>query len=70
MRRRQPPPHPHRPVAKGRQMQTIIDSPDGHYFDIIGFDPRGVGHTTPKLEYYPDYIHSNTGQLAPGRKEC
>ncbi len=43
-------------VVKSRQMQAIIDSPDGHYFDIIGFDPRGVGHTTTKLECFPDYI--------------
>jgi pimeloyl-ACP methyl ester carboxylesterase len=34
-----------------------VDSPaqDGKSFDIIGFDPRGIGYSTPKLECFPDY---------------
>ena len=44
-------------IRKGHYMQTIIDAPErGRYFDIIGFDPRGIGYTTPKLECFPDYL--------------
>lgn len=50
----------------GRDMQTIIDGetdpalPTGpanlsaRYFDIIGFDPRGVNNTTPGFSCFPD----------------
>ncbi|KAK4493934.1 hypothetical protein PRZ48_015120 [Zasmidium cellare] len=46
--------------SSGQVIQTIVDaayfngsadyvsdSPDARYFDIIGFDPRGVGNSTP-----------------------
>lgn len=32
---------------------TIVDSPDRH-FEIIGFDPRGVHHTTPSVLCFGD----------------
>ncbi|KAF9874959.1 hypothetical protein CkaCkLH20_07653 [Colletotrichum karsti] len=51
-------------VRKGRYMQTIVDAPhsdlsldglsDGKYFDIIGFDSRGVNNTTPHLKCFPN----------------
>ncbi|KAK7993390.1 spindle pole body-associated protein sad1 [Apiospora arundinis] len=44
-------------VSHGKNMQTIIDSDHGGlHFDMIGFDPRGVGFSTPKLECFPDYL--------------
>jgi len=55
-------------LTNGRQIQTIVDAPSGtessvvdigsknwKYFDIVGFDPRGIGYSTPKLECFPDY---------------
>ncbi|KAF2648701.1 hypothetical protein K491DRAFT_698718 [Lophiostoma macrostomum CBS 122681] len=54
---------------EGKQLQTIVDSPDdpslikdpveintssSKYFDIIGFDPRGVGETRPLSSCIPD----------------
>ena len=51
-------------LNSGKSMQTIIDSNldptidagDGSakYFDIIGFDPRGVNNTTPGVSCFPD----------------
>jgi pimeloyl-ACP methyl ester carboxylesterase len=48
----------------GKHVQTIVDSAvplsttphsaDTKYFDIIGFDPRGVNNTTPSIKCFPD----------------
>lgn len=38
------------------QLGSKLGSKDGMYFDIIGFDPRGIGHSTPKLECFPSYL--------------
>lgn len=46
----------------GEYIQTVVDAPypsvksdgsaEGKYFDILGFDPRGVKYTTPSLECF------------------
>lgn len=51
-------------MLSGRNLQTIIDaendpykdafSENDKYYDIIGFDPRGVGATTPTVMCFPD----------------
>lgn len=51
-------------LVAGRDLQTIVDaeeSPDAtgntphtKYFDVIGFDPRGVNNTTPGFSCFPD----------------
>jgi pimeloyl-ACP methyl ester carboxylesterase len=53
-------------VSSGKLIQKIIDSTedpgsgsshsDGKYFDIIGFDPRGIGQTTPSTGCFPDEV--------------
>ncbi|KAJ5591469.1 Peptidase S33 tripeptidyl aminopeptidase-like C-terminal [Penicillium hispanicum] len=59
--------------VSGRNLQKIInaesdpninpvDSGD-KYFDIIGFDPRGVGSTTPAVTCFPDPISQRTWEL-------
>ncbi|KAF2223530.1 proteinase [Elsinoe ampelina] len=49
-------------VREGRQMQALVDATADEttsgahkYFDIIGFDPRGVRQTSPRLICFPDY---------------
>jgi pimeloyl-ACP methyl ester carboxylesterase len=32
----------------------LADSPVGQHFDLVGFDPRGVGHSTPALRCRTD----------------
>lgn len=49
-------------LAAGKALQQIVDSddppsiasPDAKYFDIIGFDPRGIGSTKPVAECMQD----------------
>ena len=33
---------------------TLADSPITEHFDLVGFDPRGVGHSTPELRCLSD----------------
>ncbi|KAI9730869.1 MAG: hypothetical protein M1834_005587 [Cirrosporium novae-zelandiae] len=59
----------------GREIQTIVDSSidpnsksaddsDPKYFDIIGFDPRGINNTTPVLSCFPDSFSRQNWGLA------
>lgn len=53
-------------LRQGKTAQMIVDSPldpldDDYdeadppkYFDVLGFDPRGVNNTTPRLMCFPD----------------
>ncbi|KAJ5151287.1 Peptidase S33 tripeptidyl aminopeptidase-like C-terminal [Penicillium canariense] len=57
----------------GRNLQTIMDSENDpsavpveasdKYFDIVGFDPRGVGATTPAVTCFPDPISQRNWEL-------
>ncbi|KAF5861315.1 hypothetical protein ETB97_000431 [Aspergillus alliaceus] len=57
----------------GRALQTIVDAetdptieeqetPD-RYFDIIGFDPRGVNNTTPGFSCFPNIFSQKNWEL-------
>lgn len=60
-------------LTSGRDLQTIIDakeSPEAtvdttraKYFDIIGFDPRGVNNTTPGFSCFPDISSQRAWEL-------
>uniref|UniRef100_A0A093W186 Putative hydrolase n=2 Tax=Talaromyces marneffei PM1 TaxID=1077442 RepID=A0A093W186_TALMA len=54
-------------LTTGRNLQTIVDADidflteshkhnDSFYFDIIGFDPRGVNNTTPQFSCFPSLL--------------
>ncbi|MGI9125456.1 MAG: alpha/beta fold hydrolase, partial [Mycobacterium sp.] len=36
---------------------SLSDSPVTEHFDLVGFDPRGVGHSTPELRCRTDAEH-------------
>ncbi|KIM93355.1 hypothetical protein OIDMADRAFT_106925 [Oidiodendron maius Zn] len=60
-------------LLHGRNIQRIVDSPispdeslaNGEkYFDIIGFDPRSVGFTTPSFTCFSDPQQRRSWQIA------
>ncbi|KAL4924855.1 putative proteinase [Aspergillus undulatus] len=60
-------------LISGRNLQTIVDSTvvpsdvvdnsQDLYYDIIGFDPRGVGSTTPGFSCFPDLFSQKNWEL-------
>ncbi|XRM42152.1 hypothetical protein ABZX51_005381 [Aspergillus tubingensis] len=47
-------------LNRGIEIQNIVESSDKEerYFDIVSFDPRGVGNTLPPLSCFPDLLSS------------
>ncbi|KAI9684587.1 MAG: hypothetical protein M1822_005675 [Bathelium mastoideum] len=62
--------------GRGPQLQTIVDHPDhpyqtldddsAKYFDILSFDPRGIGASEPAMHCFPDESTSQTWALRLG----
>jgi pimeloyl-ACP methyl ester carboxylesterase len=53
----------------GRYLQGVVDSAERHY-EILGFDPRGTGWSTPRAECYQDHLNRfadlvQTGGMPP-----
>lgn len=53
----------HQVIRAGRHIQELVDAStppsqttgrDAKYFDIIGFDSRGVNNTTPRIKCFPN----------------
>lgn len=54
-------------VRDGNALSNIVDTPDtktGMYFDILSFDPRGVGLSTPQMECPDSDISANSSKTA------
>ncbi|PYH37720.1 uncharacterized protein BO87DRAFT_448225 [Aspergillus neoniger CBS 115656] len=47
-------------LNRGKEIQFIVESSDKEerYFDIVSFDPRGVGNTLPPLSCFPNILSS------------
>ncbi|KAF2172230.1 hypothetical protein M409DRAFT_62985 [Zasmidium cellare ATCC 36951] len=41
-------------LGAGGKIQKFIDSQDGKFFDIVSFDPRGVGASSPQMRCVKD----------------
>lgn len=36
----------------GRNLQRFVDKPDRRHYEIVSWDPRGIGHTTPSADCF------------------
>ncbi|OJJ45238.1 hypothetical protein ASPZODRAFT_133871 [Penicilliopsis zonata CBS 506.65] len=46
-------------LQDGKRIQKIVDTVNGdsqRFFDIVSFDPRGVGNTLPRMQCFPDSL--------------
>jgi hypothetical protein len=63
-------------LTGGKSVQGIIDSPidpssdetipssaTPRYFDVVGFDPRGINNTTPQLSCFPNSFDRKVWKL-------
>ncbi|KAL3469938.1 TAP-like protein-domain-containing protein [Aspergillus californicus] len=58
-------------LLSGRNIQTIVDASaipsdsgeSNRYFDIIGFDPRGVNNTSPGFSCFPNLFSQKSWEL-------
>ena len=41
-------------------LRGVIDSDDGKYFDLLSFDPRGIGESTPVVQCFSDPMVDET----------
>lgn len=48
-------------LGAGKRLQSIVDTPNQRYFDIVGFDPRGIANSEPQMNCYPG---NNLGRQA------
>ena len=39
-------------LGRGKYLQWFLDKPNRHY-EIVSFDPRGIGRSTPSADCYP-----------------
>ncbi len=42
--------------GKGRRHQKLFDKPGKKHYEIISFDPRGMGQSTPKINCFPGLL--------------
>ncbi|KAK2596741.1 hypothetical protein QQS21_006196 [Conoideocrella luteorostrata] len=48
----------------GRNMQHFVDKPGQRHYEIVSWDPRGMGQTTPKADcFHSDAVARNAWQL-------
>lgn len=49
-------------LLRGDMLQNLIDIPDKKYYEILSFDPRGIGNSVPRIDCFPD-LSGNIRQL-------
>ena len=40
----------------GKRFQNMFDKPGKKHYEILSFDPRGMGHSTPKINCFPGLL--------------
>ncbi|OAA82155.1 Alpha/beta hydrolase fold-1 [Akanthomyces lecanii RCEF 1005] len=53
--------------GNGRKLRDVVDVPGKQHYDLVAFDPRGTGRSTPRLDCFPGllgYIRTQERDLA------
>ena len=43
-------------LARSKQYQQYFDKPGKKHYEILSFDPRGIGQSTPKIDCFPGIL--------------
>ncbi|KAG6033516.1 hypothetical protein E4U41_006896 [Claviceps citrina] len=54
-------------LASGRFLQEYIDSPGKKHFEIVSFDPRGVRHSRPRANCFPESVLARDAMILESR---
>ncbi len=53
--------------GSGRKLRDVLDVPGRQRYELLAFDPRGVGHSAPRLDCFPGlggYVRAQERDLA------
>lgn len=42
--------------GSGRKLRDVVDVPGRQHHDLVAFDPRGTGHSAPRLDCFPGLL--------------
>lgn len=42
--------------GNGRKLRDVVDVPGRQHHDLVAFDPRGTGHSAPRLDCFPGLL--------------
>ncbi|KAG5913143.1 hypothetical protein E4U53_004987, partial [Claviceps sorghi] len=54
-------------LAAGRYLQEYIDTPGKKHYEIVSFDPRGVRHSHPRADCFPESVLARDAMILESR---
>ncbi|KAG6013566.1 hypothetical protein E4U54_006566 [Claviceps lovelessii] len=54
-------------LAAGRYLQDYIDTPGKKHYEIVSFDPRGVRHSSPQANCFPETVLARDAMVLESR---
>ncbi|TQV96849.1 Peptidase S33, tripeptidyl-peptidase [Cordyceps javanica] len=42
--------------GNGRKLRDVVDVPGRRHYELVAFDPRGTGHSVPRLDCFPGLL--------------
>lgn len=54
-------------AGSGHQLQSVVDKPGRRHYEIVSFDPRGVGASTPAVNCYRQNVLARDADMLEAR---